>query len=124
VARNEGEKILILYDGPTTHINQELIKSAKNNNIILFVLPPHSSHFLQPLDVACFSPLKNAYNSYAHTFLKENPGSIITRYDMTKLICQAYITALTPQNILSSFKKTGIYPLNKNVINAINFKSS
>jgi hypothetical protein len=28
------------------------------NNIIFMVLPPHSSHLTQPLDVGVFSPLK------------------------------------------------------------------
>ena len=32
-----------------------------NNDIYLLFLIPHSSHVLQPLDVAVFGPVKNAY---------------------------------------------------------------
>ncbi len=31
-----------------------------DNNIILFLLPPHSSHLLQPLDIGVFGPVKSA----------------------------------------------------------------
>ena len=31
-----------------------------DNNIILMILPPHSSHLTQPLDIGIFGPLKTA----------------------------------------------------------------
>ena len=50
VQRPPDKYILILFDGSSTHMNIGLIEWAKQH-IILFVQPPHSSHFLQPLDV-------------------------------------------------------------------------
>jgi hypothetical protein len=49
---------LIMYDGHRSHISLTLTEWAKLNNIILFVLPPHSSHVTQPLDVGIFGPFK------------------------------------------------------------------
>ena len=43
-----GSKFL---DGHASHINFELKRLSESNNIILFRLPAHTSHFLQPLDV-------------------------------------------------------------------------
>ena len=120
--RQPEKPILLLYDGSTTHINVELVEWAMTENIVLFVLPPHSSHHLQPLDVGCFKPLKSAYDSLAHQFLKRHPGQNINRYSMTALICQAYTTALTPKNIQISFNKTGIWPLNPGIIQQHIFK--
>ena len=122
VQRQKGNHVLLLYDGSTTHINRELVEWALSEEVILFVLPPHSSHHLQPLDVGCFKPLKSAYDSYAHRFLKEHPGLNITRYNMTALICKSYTAALTPDNVQNSFRKTGIWPFNSGVIHASNFK--
>ena len=50
-----------------------------NCGLILFVLPPHSSHLLQPLDSGCSSPLKKSFNTlvHCHCHLKEYPGEII-----------------------------------------------
>ena len=115
VPKQEGSKILILYDGSSTHFNAELIEWALTQNIVLFVIPPQSSHLLQPLDISCFSPRKKACNSLAHSYMKDNPGQIINRYAMTSLICKAYSSAMTPSNIKQSFEKTGIYPFNRGV---------
>ncbi|XP_060606285.1 uncharacterized protein LOC132758607 [Ruditapes philippinarum] len=49
---------LLLYDGHRSHISLTLAEWAKEHNIILFVLPPHSSHLTQPLDVGIFGPFK------------------------------------------------------------------
>ena len=125
VPKQENSKLLILYDGSSTHFNAELIEWALSQNIVLFVIPPHSSHLLQPLDIGCFSPLKKAYNSLAHSYMKENPGKIVNRYVMTSLICKAYASAMTPSNTRQSFEKTGIYPFNpKKPITPKTFKPS
>ena len=57
VQRQKGNHVLLvlLYDGSTTHINRELVEWALSEEVILFVLPPHSSHHLQPLDVSSHS---------------------------------------------------------------------
>jgi len=49
-------KTLVLLDGHRSHVALVLAEWAKQNNIILFVLPAHTSHLLQPLDVACYGP--------------------------------------------------------------------
>ena len=46
-----GEHVLLLYDGHKSHISSSLISWALEKSIILFVLPAHTSHALQPLDV-------------------------------------------------------------------------
>ena len=86
----------------------------------LFVLPPHRSHLLQPLDVGVFGPFKKYYHSECSLFLRQNIGRVITRYDMSAIACKAYLKATTSQNILEVFKKTGIYPFQKDAIHAEN----
>ena len=57
VQGREGQFILVLYDRHKSHISLDLIDWARENNIILFVLPPHCLHILQPMDAGCFGPL-------------------------------------------------------------------
>ena len=45
-----GKQILII-DGHDSHMSLKLIDSAIENNVILYCLPPHTTHFLQPLDI-------------------------------------------------------------------------
>lgn len=54
---------LVMFDGHRSHISLDLLKWAESKHIILFVLPPHCSHILQPLDIGCFGPFKQHYNT-------------------------------------------------------------
>ena len=64
--QTQDEPVLLIYDGHASHISSKLIEWAKGNNIILFVLPAHTSHLLQPLDVAIFGPFKSYYTLNVH----------------------------------------------------------
>ena len=51
---------VLIFDGHESHLSSEFLAHALNNNIHLLMLPPHTSHLLQPLDVGVFGPLKSA----------------------------------------------------------------
>ena len=57
---NQKPRVLIC-DGFGTHESLEMLEHCFENNIILCRLPSHTSHKLQPCDVAVFAPLKAAY---------------------------------------------------------------
>ena len=44
-------QLLLLSDGHQSHVTLDIIDLCQENNIILFCLPPHTTHALQPLDV-------------------------------------------------------------------------
>ena len=46
--------LLLLLDGHSTHYNPVTIEKAAKEKIVMFCLPPHSSHRTQPLDKGCF----------------------------------------------------------------------
>lgn len=60
VKQLDGPKLLIL-DGHSSHITLDIVRLAKENNIEIVCLPPHSTHILQPLDVAVFKPMKTEW---------------------------------------------------------------
>ncbi|KAJ8310927.1 hypothetical protein KUTeg_012792 [Tegillarca granosa] len=120
--RDENQPILLLYDGHRSHLSIGLINWAKSHNIILFVLPAHTSHVLQPLDLGRFGPFQKKYNSECHKSIRQNPSS--TTYNICSLACRSYIHALSPANLQSSFRKSGIYPYNPSAVDEINFKPS
>lgn len=113
---NDNQPILLLYDGHSSHVSKQLIEWARTVNIILFVLPAHTSHLLQPLDVGIFGPFKRFYYGECASFMYKNMGKTITKYEMTEIACTAYLKAMSPSNIISSFNKSGIYPFNAGVV--------
>ena len=62
--RNAKNSLLLLYDGHKSHINLGIIKWAKQENVVLFILPAHTSH----VDVGCFGPFERIFNfvPYVH----------------------------------------------------------
>lgn len=51
-----GEKrpVLLIYDGHSTHVDEKVVALAAKNDITILKLPAHTSHLLQPLDLAVF----------------------------------------------------------------------
>ena len=50
---------LIILDGYKSHLTLEVIQKAREHGVDMINLPSHTSHALQPLDVACFKPFKS-----------------------------------------------------------------
>lgn len=111
---------LILYDGHKSHINLTLTQWASRNNVILFVLPPHTSHLTQPLDVAVFGPFKRMYSLSCHSYMQQNPGLTISKYSVAELTAKPYNKALSTENLQAAFRKTGIFPFDKSTITDVN----
>ena len=106
----------MLYDGHRSHISLTLTEWAKAHNVVLFVLPPHTSHLTQPLDVRVFRPFKAMYNKECQTSMNKNPGLTITRYQVAELTAKPYLKSQNPENLAAAFRKTGIYPFDNKVI--------
>ena len=70
------KKILLLLERHKTHVSVGLVEWANEHGIILFILPAHTSHLLQPMDVACFRPFHRFYDSLCHSFTRDISGTI------------------------------------------------
>ena len=117
--RDPEQRVLLLYDGHKSHITVPLIEEARRNNIILFLLPPHTSHILQPLDVGCFGPMKAHFNRQCTDFPAGHPGRSITRYDLCGLISHSYLQSMRRGNLEGAFRKSGVCPFNPEAIDVI-----
>ena len=108
--------ILLIQDGHSSHISIELIELAKENKIHLLCLPAHTTHVLQPLDVSVFSSFKCNIGKALNSLIRTSPGRVPTTEDVPEVIAQAWPQSLTPINLMSGFRKTGIHPLNPGCI--------
>ena len=57
VPSTPNQRRLLIVDGHGSHVKARFIACCIQNKIDLMVLPAHSSHITQPLDVGIFSPL-------------------------------------------------------------------
>lgn len=108
--------LLLLMDGHSSHFCPEMIRMAAEEKVILFILPPHTTQICQPLDKGVFSALKSNWKKVCHDFITKHPGRVITRYDFSALLSEAWDSSMTIKNIKSGFRVTGVYPFNKSAI--------
>ena len=100
---------LLLTDGHSSHLTARFIAFCLEKAIDLVVLPPHSSHILQPLDVAVFSPLKTYLSNETDRLARLNL-SRISKIEWTAAFIEARRRAFSSSNICAGFRKAGIYP--------------
>ena len=114
-AAGSNHRILI-FDGHNSHITYRTVKAAMDNDVSIVCLPPHCSHALQPLDVAVFRSFKVAYSKACQQWFRTTKYSKIDKPSFPAVLKQAW-GSLDSANVLNGFKKTGLYPLNKDAVN-------
>ncbi|CAC5401576.1 unnamed protein product [Mytilus coruscus] len=108
---------IILLDSHSSHETLDLIEVACENGIELFTFPPHTTHWLCPLDKTIFGPcLIRHYHGICSEFMTLSPNNSDTKGNWPGLFRRAYDKAFTPSNITSGFRKCGIYPTNIDMI--------
>jgi len=109
--RTVSEYRLLILDGHGSHATPEFDRYCTEHKIITLCMPSHSSHILQPLDVGCFSPLKNAYSQLVQK-LARNGIFHIDKSDFLDMYYQARTAIFNEKNITSAFRAIGLVPFN------------
>lgn len=95
------------------HVTHISIKSpqlvCKDSDTLLVTLLAHCSHYLQLLDVSMYAPFKYTYNMAVKDWMINNAETRMAIYDAGGLNDKAFPKSFAQTNILSGFKKTGIY---------------
>ena len=115
---------VLIYDNHESHLSLPVLDMAKENGVTILTLHPHCSHKMQPLDVSIFGPFKTYYTAAMDSMMMTKPGIPITIYDIAKLVNTAHQRAMTPSNIISGFKKTGIFPYDDEIFQHDDFLAS
>lgn len=110
-----GRPRLVHVDGHTSHISLELLENAVADNIIILGYPPHMTHLLQGLDVVSFNVLKASFHHQVKEFQRLH-GKDIKKDNFIDLLIEPINKAFTTSNIEVAWRKTGLRPINPNII--------
>jgi len=93
-------KHLLIVDGHSSYMNMAFLDWADWHGIIVAVMPSHSTHRLQLLDVGLFSPLSTAYTKQLNNLMFNSLGMVlITKRFFYLLFQAAFNKAFTQKNI-------------------------
>lgn len=100
--------LLLIIDGHAAHININIIRLMQENQIIYLVLPPHSTHALQPIDVVLFNNMETDWSNIISNHLKAGNESIKNAY-FPRLMKRLFVEnqAFSTTRIVSSFARAG-----------------
>jgi hypothetical protein len=102
---------MLVFDGHGSHETAEFDDICAKNNIITLCMPAHSSHLLQPLDVACFAVLKRSYGRFVERRSRQG-WHHFDKLDFLATFPHAHKEAFKSETIKSGFAASGIVPYN------------
>jgi hypothetical protein len=105
--RTKGTYRLLILDGHESHHSTEFELYCKENNIVTLCMPPHSSYRLQPLDVGCFRPLKQAYGRQIEGLMRMHINHI-SKLEFLCAFREAFFASMTEKNVQGGFAGTGL----------------
>ena len=109
--RTKGSYRLLVLD-PETYHSTDFELYCRAHNIVTLCMPPHSSYLLQPLDVGCFGPLKEAYGEHIEA-LRHGSVARVTKLEFLCAFKTAFLHAMTEENIRCGFIGSGLVPLDE-----------
>ena len=100
--------LLLILDGYSSHISLKIVNLLKTNNIICLMLPAHSTHALQPVDIVLFNSVKNDWIKIIKNHLKEG-NKTVRNSDFPGLMKKLFVdkAAFSSTRIVSSFARAG-----------------
>lgn len=115
---NIKRPVLLLVDGHKSHLSLELSKFCYDHQIILYALPPNTTHIMQPADVSVFKPLKTNWKKTVRQWQAEpqNVNSVLTKCTFCPLLQSILNDDSLPQTIQNGFRKCGLYPFNPEAV--------
>lgn len=125
VPRKPPGKNLLILDGHSSHCSSpDLLQFAKDNDVIMFIFPSHTTNALQPLDRCIYGPFKTNLQRVTNQMLTVSKTKTISRFQLGKIVGTAWGKVASVENGISAFRATGIFPLNANAIPDYFFKIS
>lgn len=113
VKRNIQFPVILYLDGHSSHLTVPLALFCIEKQIELCSLFPHSTHLMQPLDVAFFHPLKEIWIDIVPRWKIENDKTRLKREDFASVLKLAVDKFTGAKNaVKNGFKATGLYPVN------------
>ena len=109
----ETGQVILLMDGHASDINLELIALAWEQRLILFSLPPHTTHALQLLDVAVYGPLKDCWKHILKECKVEICAVTLDKTEFSGILSKLWGASFKDHHLKAGFWEAGLCPISK-----------
>ena len=107
--------LLLLLDGHSSHYVLDTSKFAKEkDNYLLSSSSYHS--WIATTGCICVWFFKKHWANACQKHMEKNPTRLVTRYQFSTLLIEAWIETMKPANICAGFRACGVYPFNSSAV--------
>jgi len=111
----QNRQRLLVMDGHGSHLTREFVTYCYENRITPFLLPPHSTHLLQPLDIGVFQSFKHYHQEVLEESIRFG-GIDYNKTDFLASFRKMRDLTFKQRVIRSAFKKAGLVPYNPQIV--------
>ncbi|GAB0095410.1 hypothetical protein DMENIID0001_107920 [Sergentomyia squamirostris] len=115
--------VILFLDGHNSHLTLPLSEWCSANGIEVVRLYPNATHILQPMDVGYFSPIKEIWRNKRYSWSLQNPNTMFAVKDLGPLLEETMMSFDEKAVLQSSFRRSGLFPLNRENIDHTKFVS-
>ncbi|KAI5966955.1 uncharacterized protein KGF55_000364 [Candida pseudojiufengensis] len=115
-AGKNHDKVVLLMDNHESHYTLEFMEECYENNIFPIYTPSYSSHHTHPLVRGVFKLMRKIYRQKCvwSTIKQEVSEQKIEKNEFLQFYTEAREIALSPTQIMKSWKRAGLEPFNPN----------
>ncbi|KAG5896078.1 hypothetical protein JTB14_006867 [Gonioctena quinquepunctata] len=107
---------LLVFDGASSQLDFTIVETAVSLGITLFCLPANTTHELQPLDKAVFRSFEANWDQELLRYWDTYPQRSLNKARFNIIFSRVWSKCMTPENIMSGFRGTGLFPINPDAI--------
>lgn len=106
-----NHKVLLTYDTYSAHRSKRVLELFASSGIMTYGLPAHSLGRTQTCDVPAFGEFKHELNIVISSTFSCTSSEHYDVFEFCQCLSKAFYKAFTRQNIISSFCRSGLWPL-------------
>ena len=113
----QGERTCLLLDGHSAHLfNLQFMLLMLQHMVEVFCFVPHTTQDAQPADDIVFKEVNEAWNLDLRVYNRKESARRLKKCDFLLVLHSVLQRALTKRNIISSFRATGVCPVDRSRI--------
>lgn len=116
-AKKAPKPRILTIDGYGAHFSPKLFRWCRLNDVIIIVLYPGATPYMQMCDTTMFSPMKQKHEQLYSQWRLKNPTKTMNDVEFVKILKQINDSVIKKESIINGWRSTGLQPFNFNGLN-------
>lgn len=116
-AKGAPKPRILTIDGYGAHFSSKLFRWCRVNGVIIIVLYPGATPYMQMCDTTMFGPMKQKHAQLYSQWRLQNPSKTMNDVEFVKILKQINDAVIKKESIINGWRATGLQPFNFNNLN-------